>query len=491
MPPKVMKRPAAADDAAAAADEALENKKGKRSKKSPVSPTWTHGKLSYSEPADILSNILDRIGRTVSRDLKVLSTFQGLSPFASFCGKGPGIKHVCTAVDGKRAPYALLQRSRAMHIFGKLDDIGHTECLKHGKVCVPELDDIDLVMCAGDVACVLDAAPCLGVGGWGGSVIDLRVGRRSVIFGVVGGGGERRGRYDLGGVGEQLIFGGDGWAVIEAACFKKVKPSVGVFVIPTGYEDLVDMLDQLRGNHGGVEYMKYVTHAAFGKYGSPIHGNATVVFITRRELIHPDDIFSPVFTKSCTHAATALATVSEDLRRGWTELASTGKGDAVDDAEVNEILKGMVEGGFLPSQFARLGLTGGKPIFARSSLAVARLEALQWWMADQGKDFGIVNITGKDNMVYLDGSFPKIGKNATMAIARKDTTGVSFRALTNIDTLAILGYNVKAYNISVSTHAITSQTLASSIPVPVAFAVVMAVASALLPNGDEAAMPGL
>ena len=162
----LMKRPAAADgaaDAAAAADDAApaHEKNVKRSKKSPVSPTWTHGKLSPSDPADILSTIVDRIGATVSRDLKVLSTFQGLSPFASFGGKGPCIKDVCTAVDGKRAPFALLQHKRAMHIVDKLDGIGRTECLKHGKVCVPDMSDIDLVMCAGDVVCITDAVHCL------------------------------------------------------------------------------------------------------------------------------------------------------------------------------------------------------------------------------------------------------------------------------------------------------------------------------------------
>ena len=116
------------------------------------------------------------------------------------------------------------------------------------------------------------------------------------------------------------------------------------------------------------------------------------------------------------------------------------------------------------------------------------MEALQWWMTDQGKDLGIVNLAGKDNTVYLDGSFPKVSKHAIMAFAHKDTTGVSFCALTSIDILAILGYNIKAYPIWVSTHAMTSQTLAHSIPVPLAFAAVMAVARALMPNGDEAAM---
>ena len=213
MPPKAMKRPAAAaaaaDDGAAAAEaEVLEKKKGKRSKKSPVSPTWTHGKLS-SDPANVLSNILDhildRIGQTVNRDLKVMSTFQGLSPFASFGGKGEtGIKEVCTAVDdGKHATYALLQhKQRATHIVGKLAEILdlYQECFKHGKSCHSSLLEacragIDVVMAAGDAAYIKDAAHCLASVSVGGrSVYDLRwwVGGRLIDLRWVGVGNRSR-----------------------------------------------------------------------------------------------------------------------------------------------------------------------------------------------------------------------------------------------------------------------------------------------------------
>lgn len=201
MPPKAMKRPAAAaaaaDDGAAAAEVLEKKKKGKRSKKSPVSPTWTHGKLS-SDPAIVLSNILDhifnRIGETVSRDLKVMSTFQGLSPFASFGGKGmTGIKEVCTAIDGKHATYALLQhKQRAMHIVGKLAEILdlHQECFKHGKSCHSSLLEacrtgIDVVMAAGDAEYIKDAAHCLAsvsVGGWAVGIRSSVVGGWALVI---------------------------------------------------------------------------------------------------------------------------------------------------------------------------------------------------------------------------------------------------------------------------------------------------------------------
>ena len=282
---------------------------------------------------------------------------------------------------------------------------------------------------------------------------------------------------------------------VEVDCFKMVTPLAGIFIIPGDCEHLYKVVSELCGNHtSSIDQVVHhyvvspAVHADFGKYGSPVHGNAKVVFVARGAVMDhrpPHDIFGNVFTQTCTHVAAALATVSTDILRGWTELADFGKAeDAVSTEEVSEILKGMVEDGSLPPQFTRVGITGGKPVFARTSLAVARLEALQWWMTDQGKDLGIVNMAGKDNTVYLDGSFPKVSKRAIMAFAQKDTTGVSFRALTNIEILAILGYNIKAYPIWVSTHAMTSQTLAHSIPVPLAFAAVMAVARALTPNGD-------
>ena len=169
MPPVAKKRPAAAQsqldmqpDAQPDAQPAPAGKKAK-TKKNPLSPTWGFGKL-VSVPS--VTDVLDSMGHYFNipegaQTLKVVSSFQGLSPLRSFYGKGPAITEVCSAVDTQRACHHHLQNEPAAHIFGKLATIGATECIKHGKDCSPDLGKIDLVLCGGDDEHIRDAAPCL------------------------------------------------------------------------------------------------------------------------------------------------------------------------------------------------------------------------------------------------------------------------------------------------------------------------------------------
>jgi hypothetical protein len=217
----------------------------------------------------------------------------------------------------------------------------------------------------------------------------------------------------------------------------------------------------------------------FGKYGSPLHGKTTVVFVSRTQSRDPADVFGKVFTRKCVHASNALATVCADLRRGWLEMQkhAEGKVASSDDVEVSNVLQGMKDAGYLPEQFTR-GQLGGID-GAEGSLAVARMEALQWWMVEEGKEFGVIDVAGKDGTAYVDGSFPKLSGKKTMVYARKlgATPGFTFRALTNIEMFAILGFDLSAYNISVSTHQSIKQMLAHCVPVPLAFAALMSAAS--------------
>ena len=157
--PRVAKRPAAAQEPDAQPAPAVQP--GKKAKKNPLSPTWTHGKLAPLALSDLLDRIKGCIGTLPAAELNVLSSFQGVSPVSSFRGKGPTINEVCTAVDMQRASHHLLQKKPAEHIFGKLATIGASECIKHCKKCSPDLGKIDLVLCDGDAARILDAAPCL------------------------------------------------------------------------------------------------------------------------------------------------------------------------------------------------------------------------------------------------------------------------------------------------------------------------------------------
>ena len=151
--------------------------------------------------------------------------------------------------------------------------------------------------------------------------------------------------------------------------------------------------------------------------------------------------------------------------------ANSEEKDTVDDVKVSQLLQDMKESGKLPHHFARAGLTAIEG--ARTSLAVARMEALQWWMVEQGKGFGLVDVEGKHGIVYLDGFFPKYIGKQKMVVAQKDGHGqIVFRVLTLVELFAILGYDLGAYNISVRMSCIRG-TLSASVPVPLAFAALM------------------
>ena len=125
----------------------------------PVSPTWAHGKLSSSGThRDILSKVLGSIvprpDILTKKELKVVSSFRGISPIPSFAGTGPAIKEVLAAVPPQRVGIALLQRVMAAeHIIvgSEFSDLASSRCVKHGgEVCAPDLGDIDLVVSGGD-----------------------------------------------------------------------------------------------------------------------------------------------------------------------------------------------------------------------------------------------------------------------------------------------------------------------------------------------------
>ena len=145
-PSAAMKRPAAAGPPSGS---------GKRRAENPVSPTWAHGKLSSSAThRDILSKVLGSIPTLAARQLKVVSSFRGISPIPSFAGTGPAIKEVLAAVPPQRVGIALLQRVMAAeHIIVGSDfsDLASSRCVKHGgEACAPDLGDIDLVVSGGD-----------------------------------------------------------------------------------------------------------------------------------------------------------------------------------------------------------------------------------------------------------------------------------------------------------------------------------------------------
>ena len=163
-----------------------------------------------------------------------------------------------------------------------------------------------------------------------------------------------------------------------------------------------------------------------------MHGKTAVVFVWRVNTKDPTDVFGKIFADTCRHVQDILAAVPDDFRRGWTVLhANSEEKDTVDDVKVSQLLQDMKESGKLPHHFARAGLAAIEG--ARTSLAVARMEALQWWMVEQGKDFGLVDVEGKHGIVYLDGSF--LGKQKMVV-------------LTLVELFAILGYDLGAYNIS-------------------------------------------
>ena len=265
----------------------------------------------------------------------------------------------------------------------------------------------------------------------------------------------------------------------KAECLKKVRPAIGgIFFATSGKEDGV--IREICEVIGDGVYRVSGVDGAFGKYGSPLHGKMVVVFVSRTHLNDPADVFGKIFTKKCMNVSSMMAAVSADLRRGWLEMQQQAEGKIAtrSTVEVSELLQGMKDAGLLPERFTPAGLAGIPG--AQSSLAVARMEVLQWWMVEQGKDFGIIDVVGKDGTAYLDGSYPKLSGKKTMVIATQPTSQpsqVTFRAVTNIDVLAILGFDINAYNISVSTHQSIAQMLAHCVPVPMAFAAVMSAAS--------------
>ena len=278
----------------------------------------------------------------------------------------------------------------------------------------------------------------------------------------------------------------------KAQFLKKVSPTIGgVFFCTSGKNDDVAPGEIFNAVHDDRDtYTVQGWNSSFGNYGSPLHGKMLVMFVWRSVLDNPSYIFGDIHTKTCMNASSMMSAVSADLRRGWLEMQKQAEGKTTEftPAEVSEYLKGMQKDGLLPQRFVPAGLAGIDG--AQSSLAVARMEALQWWMTEQGKDFGVIDVTGKDGTAYLDGSYPKIsgwGKKAAVVAwrERSQPSQVRFQAVTNIDVLAILGYDLSAYNIAVSTHQSITQMLSHCVPVPVAYAAVMAAAS-VMPTASSA-----
>ena len=257
----------------------------------------------------------------------------------------------------------------------------------------------------------------------------------------------------------------------------KVQPKIGGVFILDGEHKTNMMIAMVRDKifAGNGAYHVNCVQVATGMYGSPMHAKTAVVFVWRVNTKDPTDVFGKIFADTCRHVQDILAAVPDDFRRCWTVLhANSEEKDTVDDVKVSQLLQDMKESGKLPHHFARAGLTAIEG--ARTSLAVARMEALQWWMVEQGKDFGLVDVEGKHGIVYLDGSFP--GKQKKMVVAQKDGHGhIVFRVLTLVELFAILAYDLGAYNISVSMSCIRG-TLSASVPVPLVFAAVMSAASA-------------
>ena len=231
----------------------------------------------------------------------------------------------------------------------------------------------------------------------------------------------------------------------------KVQPKIGGVFILDG-EDKKDMMMCMVRDTLAAVYASYQVNCvqvATGKCGSRMHGKTAVVFVWRVNTKDPTVVFGKIFADTCRHVQDILAAVPDDFRRGWTVLhTNSEEKDTVDDVKVSQLLQDMKESGTLPHHFARAGLTAIEG--ARTSLAVARMEALQWWMVEQGKDFGLVDVEGKHGIVYLDCSFPKyIGKQKKTVVAQKDGHGqIAFRVLTPVELFAILGYDLGACNTS-------------------------------------------
>ena len=267
----------------------------------------------------------------------------------------------------------------------------------------------------------------------------------------------------------------------QAECLKKVSPRIGgIFFATSGNAGDAEqtILSALGGD--ALHYKVNSWATSLGRHGSPLHGKMEVTFVWRLDLPSPCDVFGKIYTKKCTSTDALMTAVSPDLRRGWLEMQLQAEGDAGElvPAAVRQCLDNMKEAGLLPERFAPAGLGGIR--CAATALAVARMEALQWWIVEEGKAFGIIDVSGKNGIAHIDGSCPKLSGKKTMVVAWR--TGEqpprsTFRAVTHIDVLAILGYDPTAYNISVSTQQNIAQMLAHCVPVTTAFAAVISAAS--------------
>ena len=166
----------------------------------------------------------------------------------------------------------------------------------------------------------------------------------------------------------------------KAECLKKVSPKIGGIFFADSGKKAGDIHDEVSKVIGDGVYKVSSVVVSFGKYGSPVHGKSLVVFVWRSQLKDPSDVFGKIFTEKCMNVSSMMEAVSAELRRGWFEMQQQAEGKIArsSQAEVSGILDGMKDAGLLPEQFTPAGLTVSKG--AESSLAVARMEVLQWWM---------------------------------------------------------------------------------------------------------------
>ena len=88
-------------------------------------------------------------------------------------------------------------------------------------------------------------------------------------------------------------------------------------------------------------------------------------------------------------------------RRTQARLAGNGEGNDErfrDTRGGKQALAWHAGQGLAPGEVGRAPWEGGE-----SSLAIARMEALRWWMSEQGEDVGFVDMSRKNDQAMLLG----------------------------------------------------------------------------------------
>ena len=482
MPPRIQKRPAAAEG-----EHESKTKQSKTKHVHPLVPAWTHAALnSGSTLADIYAEVRKKVDIPQGHVIRVATALPNtLSPMPTLMEVMPEAHYALAAIYCKnQAGYALVGKYKADHVYAGLScDPGACECLKHGCCSTGYTGTVDVM---------LSSSECSG------AVLD------EVEPSLVSSSRSDQSRLVSSSRSDQsrLVYViAVGMSAITEVTFCS-NQSVPIMAFVSEKERFRDQLDEAVSKNEALSKTHRITglRMEIGKTGLP-HRSARWIFIVLPRTFTTDPIrilqSMPVSTR-CVPLESIIDAVSSDLCAGWKALSKKrnegnkqkGEASKQEEGEASKQEHDILPAGINPGDILARHPYCKKAIDAAvvatgnpcSKKAIdARIASLLYWMEQQNSAEGVVDVS-KKAPVCVDGTIPDTnGKK--VYVHRSSKKAIS---LTPYHVLSTLGYIPALHNLAACTPSVADAASKKALPCTLIFACLLACSKTLSDNRSAA-----